>query len=150
MATEPFGNTMRSLSLLIITLSALPHYAYSYCVYNKHSDDTSLDVRQYYDPAQYTNPFHKAIDAGGSECCPYNVYDCNPLGHGQLDPLKLWIARVSNKQEITRFSVTLPSGGYVIVDGDKVHHTVAVKNPDGTNYPTIIEYDVDFSLLNQD
>ncbi|KAI8140689.1 hypothetical protein BJV82DRAFT_501006, partial [Fennellomyces sp. T-0311] len=81
--------------------------------------------------------FKKDISPGEKECCHYTNIDCN-LFKNRMDSVRLHvcliITRINDGHEITRFSVTLPAGGWVVVDGDKDHHTVAVKYPDGARY----------------
>ncbi|KAI8140690.1 hypothetical protein BJV82DRAFT_519628, partial [Fennellomyces sp. T-0311] len=88
------------------------------------------------------SPFHKFIYPGGKECCPYTAYDCS-LGRERDDIIKLHRLNGKKRTQITRLAVTVPVGGWLAVDGDKKHHTIAVKFADGRNYDgTQIEYGV--------
>ncbi|KAI8140691.1 hypothetical protein BJV82DRAFT_581043 [Fennellomyces sp. T-0311] len=133
---------MRFLPLLTFTLTALAYSAYSYCVYNRHSDVTQLDVRQYKFSTEHVNPFRKVVyPPSGRECCSYTDPNCNPNIEDPKTVVKLYVARVFEQVKKTHFSVTLPADGSVTVDGDREHHTVAVKKVDGTNYTDlVIEY----------
>ncbi|KAI8143840.1 hypothetical protein BJV82DRAFT_683025 [Fennellomyces sp. T-0311] len=131
---------MRLLPLLTFTLSAFPYYAYSYCVYNKHSDDTDMMVSQVHTRPGFSG-FRKDIPPGGHECCPYNNSDCNPYVEDPNATVRLSIIRHHAYKIYVQFTVTVPAGGWVVVDGDKENHTVAVKWADGRNYDeTKIEY----------
>ncbi|KAI8137165.1 hypothetical protein BJV82DRAFT_583899 [Fennellomyces sp. T-0311] len=110
---------MRFLSLLPVAFATLPHYAYGYCVYNKHSDDTHLRARQYKFNFDFISFFDKQIyPPDGKECCPYTSSDCSPNVEDPNTVIKLYINRINNV-ELDHFSVTLPAGGWVVVDGDK-------------------------------
>ncbi|KAI8143839.1 hypothetical protein BJV82DRAFT_86802 [Fennellomyces sp. T-0311] len=123
------NSIMRFFSLLTFILCTFPYYTYSYCVYNRHHDDTYLDVHQY-KVKPGLGAFHQPVFPNGKECCPYTDPDCNPDPSDRMSTVRLHIRRF-NHGEITQFSVFLTAGGSVIVDGDKVNHTVAVKLPDG-------------------
>ncbi|KAI8137166.1 hypothetical protein BJV82DRAFT_583900 [Fennellomyces sp. T-0311] len=133
---------MYLLYLLAFILSALPFYAYGFCVYNKQSDDTSLEARQYsFKNGLLTGFFRKRIPPDGKECCPYTNSDCNPNVEDANAVIKLYISRFNKKKDTGHFSVTLPADGWVEVEGDKVSHTIVARWSDGRNYnETVIEY----------
>ncbi|KAI8143842.1 hypothetical protein BJV82DRAFT_578451 [Fennellomyces sp. T-0311] len=127
------NNTMLFLSLLVFTLSAFPYYAYSYCIYNKHTDQTFMQVSKAPLWVRYQDEdFRKDIGPGGKECCPFTNSDCNPDPGNPDHIVKLYITRYDTTY--SRFTVTLPAGGWVVLHGDKESYDVAVRWADGRNY----------------
>ncbi|KAG1144689.1 hypothetical protein G6F37_012260 [Rhizopus arrhizus] len=70
-------------------------------------------------PSSSTSRFSQTLMPGENACCPYTTSDC-VRSNGRNDLVKFSMFVLVNGMASTHFTMTLPGGGWLDLNGDKL------------------------------
>ncbi|KAI9256509.1 hypothetical protein BDA99DRAFT_561956 [Phascolomyces articulosus] len=134
--------TFLIFTALIIPLSVLPHYAHSYCIYNKMEDDTRFYIRQIGGQrgTVFSHFRRDKLFPGEEACCPYTKKQCAKEQTPDSE-MTFWMSHAQgNYRDLVGFEITCPAGGYIIFNRSYLHPKFEVYNADHTPYEFRLEH----------
>ncbi|KAI8366098.1 uncharacterized protein BYT42DRAFT_153875 [Radiomyces spectabilis] len=116
---------------LLFLIAVLPYVA-GYCIYNNHTDDTYIWIRQIKGAGStFERRFKRErLHRNEKACCPYTVSDCQV--NRDRDALVVFAMRQKFPQADGEFfEINVPAGGSIVFAGNYYNPTIHAYDPSG-------------------